>query len=80
MSVARASETVRKKLEREINAGILRPGDSIDEKSLAARFEDTPWLVILALIILGVIVYFAVKCAYRRSNTSNISLPFGPWW
>ncbi|MGR3395710.1 GntR family transcriptional regulator [Pseudooceanicola nanhaiensis] len=39
MSVARASETVRKKLEREINAGILRPGDSIDEKSLAARFE-----------------------------------------
>ncbi|MDF1856622.1 MAG: GntR family transcriptional regulator [Pseudooceanicola sp.] len=36
--MARASETVRLKLEGEINAGTLRPGDSIDEKSLAARF------------------------------------------
>lgn len=37
--MGRASETVRRKLEREINAGTLRPGDSIDEKSLAARFD-----------------------------------------
>lgn len=37
--MGRASETVRRKLEREINAGTLRPGDTIDEKSLAARFE-----------------------------------------
>ncbi len=37
--MGRASETVRKKLEREINAGTLRPGDTIDEKSLAARFD-----------------------------------------
>ncbi len=36
--MVRASETVRSKLEWEINAGILRPGDSIDEKSLAERF------------------------------------------
>ncbi|MGI3168531.1 GntR family transcriptional regulator [Pseudooceanicola sp. C21-150M6] len=33
------SETVRRKLERDIASGVLRPGDSIDEKSLAARFE-----------------------------------------
>lgn len=37
--MGRASETVRKKLEWEINAGTLRPGDTIDEKSLAARFD-----------------------------------------
>ena len=37
--MARASETVRRKLEREISAGTLRPGDTIDEKSLAARFD-----------------------------------------
>lgn len=37
--MARASETVRQKLEHEINVGTLRPGDTIDEKSLAARFE-----------------------------------------
>lgn len=37
--MGRASETIRRKLEREISAGTLRPGDSIDEKSLAARFD-----------------------------------------
>lgn len=37
--MGRASETVRRKLEREISAGTLRPGDTIDEKSLAARFD-----------------------------------------
>jgi DNA-binding GntR family transcriptional regulator len=36
--VAKASETVRARLEREISSGELRPGDSIDEKSLAERF------------------------------------------
>lgn len=37
--MGRASETVRQKLEQEINVGTLRPGDTIDEKSLAARFD-----------------------------------------
>ncbi|WP_158971164.1 GntR family transcriptional regulator [Chachezhania sediminis] len=37
--MARASETLRRKLEGEINAGRLKPGDTIDEKSLAERFE-----------------------------------------
>lgn len=36
--MVKASETVRSKLEREISAGTLRPGDTIDEKSLAERF------------------------------------------
>ncbi|WP_156127898.1 GntR family transcriptional regulator [Pseudooceanicola atlanticus] len=35
----RASETIRRALESEIHAGQLRPGDRIDEASLAARFD-----------------------------------------
>lgn len=37
--MARASETLRRKLEGEIGSGRLRPGDTIDEKSLAERFN-----------------------------------------
>lgn len=36
--MARASDTVRLKLEDDIAAGRLRPGDTIDEKSLAEAF------------------------------------------
>lgn len=37
--MARASDTVRERVEREIRHGALRPGDTIDERSLAERFE-----------------------------------------
>lgn len=37
--MAKASEKVRELLEQEIRHGALRPGDSIDERSLAERFE-----------------------------------------
>ncbi len=37
--MAKASDTVRDRVEREIRQGALRPGDTIDERSLAERFE-----------------------------------------
>ncbi|SFH64841.1 GntR family transcriptional regulator [Albimonas pacifica] len=37
--MAKASDKVRELLEREIRHGALRPGDSIDERSLAERFS-----------------------------------------
>ncbi|RAI03779.1 GntR family transcriptional regulator [Acuticoccus sediminis] len=37
--MTRASETVRRRVEDEIRYGALRPGDTIDERSLAERFE-----------------------------------------
>lgn len=36
--MVRASDTVRERVEREIRQGALRPGDTIDERSLAERF------------------------------------------
>lgn len=35
----RASDQVREQVEREIGSGALRPGDTIDERSLSVRFE-----------------------------------------
>ncbi|MFN7003804.1 MAG: GntR family transcriptional regulator [Roseinatronobacter sp.] len=35
----RTSDTVRESLERDISRGTLRPGDTIDEKSLTERFQ-----------------------------------------
>lgn len=37
--MARASDTVRELLEKEISRGTLRPGDLIDEKMLSERFQ-----------------------------------------
>lgn len=37
--MARASDIVRRDLERKIGSGALRPGDTIDEKSLADQFD-----------------------------------------
>ena len=37
--MARASDTVRELIEKEISRGKLRPGDLIDEKMLSERFQ-----------------------------------------
>ena len=53
-----AAETVRMELEREINDGVLIPGDSLDEEALAARFgvSRTPVReALLHLSVLGVV-------------------------
>lgn len=69
-----AAETVRVELEREINDGILTPGDSLDEEAIAARFgvSRTPVReALLHLSVLGVVTIAPRAGIY----VSRLSMP-----
>lgn len=69
-----AAETVRVELEREINDGILVPGDSLDEEAIAARFgvSRTPVReALLHLSVLGVVTIAPRAGIY----VSRLSMP-----
>lgn len=69
-----AAETVRMELEREINDGLLIPGDSLDEEALAARFgvSRTPVReALLHLSVLGIVTIAPRAGIY----VSRLSMP-----
>lgn len=69
-----AAETVRLELEREIDDGILIPGDALDEEALAARFgvSRTPVReALLHLSVLGVVTIAPRAGIY----VSRLSMP-----
>lgn len=69
-----AAETVRMELEREINDGVLIPGDSLDEDALAARFgmSRTPVReALLHLSVLGIVTIAPRAGIY----VSRLSMP-----
>lgn len=69
-----AAETVRLELEREINEGILVPGDPLDEESLSTRFgvSRTPVReALLHLSVLGVVTIAPRAGIY----VSRLSMP-----
>lgn len=69
-----AAETVRRELEREINDGVLIPGDPLDEEALAARFgvSRTPVReALLHLSVLGIVTIAPRSGIY----VSRLSMP-----